>query len=111
MMQTLPMIIEMRTYKIKPGLRAEFLEILKSKALPEHRKIGMKILGPFLSVEHDDTFFWIRAFPDLNSRTRMRDEFYEGKLWKEELERKLMPMLEKYDVVVVEAEGGLGSWE
>jgi len=41
----------------------------------------------------------------------MRDEFYEGKLWKEELEHKLMPMLEKYDVVVVEARGGLGSWQ
>lgn len=39
----------------------------------------------------------------------MRAEFYEGKLQKEELEHKLMPMLEKYDVVVVEAEGGLGS--
>ena len=109
-MQTLRMIIEMRTYKIKSGLRAKFLKILKSKALPEHKKIGMKILGPFLSVEDADTFFWIRAFPDLKSRTRMRDEFYEGKLWKEELEGKLMPILEKYDVVVVEAKGGLGSW-
>jgi len=110
MMQTFPMIIEMRTYKIKPGLRAEFLKIFKSKSLAEHRKIGMKILGPFLSVEHDHTFFWMRAFPDLKSRTRMRDEFYEGKLWKEELEHKLMPMIEKYDVVVVKARRGLGSW-
>ena len=110
-MQTLLVIIEMRTYKIKPGLRAKFLKIFKSKALPKHKKIGMKILGPFLSVEDADTFFWMRAFPDLKSRTRMRDEFYEGKLWKEELEGKLMPILEKYDVVVVEAKGDLGSWQ
>jgi hypothetical protein len=104
------MIIEMRTYKIKPGLRAEFLEIFESNGVPEHRKIEMKILGPFLSVEHNDTFFWMRAFPDLKSRDRMRDEFYEGKLWKEELEHKLMPMLEKYDVVIVEGKDGLGEW-
>ena len=45
------MLIEMRTYKIKPGKRTEFLEILESKAVPEHQKIGMKILGPFLSIE------------------------------------------------------------
>jgi hypothetical protein len=108
-MQPFRMIIEMRTYKISPGRRAEFLEILESKAFPEHEKIGMKILGPFLSVDDDDTFFWMRAFPDLKSRTRMRDEFYDGKLWKEELEEKLMPILEKYDVVVVEADG-LGDW-
>ncbi|PYJ71892.1 MAG: hypothetical protein DME75_06675 [Verrucomicrobia bacterium] len=104
------MIIEMRTYKIRPGKRTEFLEVLESKSVPEHQKIGMKILGPFLSIEDADTFFWMRAFPDLKSREKMRDQFYEGKLWKEELEHKLMPILEKYDVVVVEAKEGLGDW-
>ncbi len=104
------MIIEMRTYKIRPGKRTEFLEVLESKSVPEHQKIGMKILGPFLSIEDADTFFWMRAFPDLKSREKMRDQFYEGKLWKEELEHKLMPILEKYDVVVVEAKDGLGDW-
>ena len=52
----------------------------------------------------------MRAFSDLRSREKLRDEFYEGKLWKEELEEKLMPILEKYDVVVVEAKEGLGNW-
>ena len=104
------MIIEMRTYKIKSGRRAEFLRILESKAWPEHQSIGMKIIGPFLSVEDDDTFFWMRGFPDLQSRERMRDEFYDGKLWKDELEEKLMPILEKFDVVIVEAKDGLGDW-
>jgi hypothetical protein len=109
-MQTFSMIIEMRTYKIAPGKRSEFLRVLETKAFPAHRKIGMKILGPFLSVENDDTFFWMRAFSDEQSRERMRNEFYEGKLWKEDLEQKLMPILHKYDVVVVEAENGLGDW-
>jgi hypothetical protein len=104
------MIIEMRTYRIKPGLRTEFLEIFESKSLPEHQKIGMKILGPFLSVQDDDTFFFMRAFPDLASREPMKGQFYDGELWKEELEQKLMPMIEKYDVVVVEAKEGLGVW-
>ena len=104
------MIIEMRTYKLRPDTRTEFLKIFESKSVPEHQKIGMRILGPFLSVEDAETFFWVRAFPDLKSRERMRDEFYEGKLWKEELEQKLMPMIEKYDVAVVEAKNGLGDW-
>jgi hypothetical protein len=104
------MIIEMRTYKIKAERRSEFVEILESKAFPEHQKIGMKTIGPFLSVEDDDTFFWMRGFPDLQSRERMRNEFYEGKLWKDELEGKLMPILEKFDVVIVETKDGLGDW-
>jgi hypothetical protein len=108
--RALRMIIEMRTYKIAAGRRAEFVTILESEAWPEHRKIGMKILGPFLSVEEDNTFFWMRAFPDQKSRERMREEFYEGRLWKDKLEQKLMPILEKFDVTIVDAPNGLGDW-
>jgi hypothetical protein len=105
-----PVIIEMRTYKTKPGKRAEFLEIFESKSVPAHQEIGMKILGPFVSVEDAETFFFMRGFPDLESRDPMKAQFYEGDLWKRELEHKLLPMIEKYDVVLVEAEGGLGDW-
>jgi hypothetical protein len=104
------MIIEMRSYKIEPGRRGEFLKIFESKARPEHERIGMRILGPFLSVEDEETFFWMRAFPNPEARERMREQFYEGKLWKEKLEGKLMPILKKHAVVVVEAKEGLGEW-
>ncbi len=103
------MIIEMRTYKIKPGKRGEFLEIFEAKSVPAHQRIGMKILGPFLALDDADTFFFMRAFPDLESRERMKARFYEGELWEQELEHRLLPMIEKYDVVLVEADG-LGDW-
>ena len=96
------MIIEMRTYKTKPGCRSRFLEIFRNKSMPAHAEIGMKVLGPFLSVEDPDTFFFMRGFPDLESREPMKAKFYEGEPWKSELENVLMPMLDKYEVVVVE---------
>jgi hypothetical protein len=105
------MIIEMRTYKTKPGLRARFLEIFRSKSVPAHAEIGMKILGPFLSVEDAYVFFFMRGFPDLASRDPMKARFYEGPLWKGELEGLLMPMLEKYEVVLVDDPEGLVCWQ
>jgi len=105
------MIIEMRTYRTKPGMREEFLAIFKAKSMPAHREIGMKIMGPFPSIEDADTFFFMRAFPNLARREPMKAQFYEGELWKQELEHKLMPMLEKYDVVLVEADEDLGGWQ
>jgi len=104
------MIIEMRTYKLKPGKRAEFLGIFRTRSMPAHAEIGMKILGPFLSIEDEDTFFFMRGFPDLPSREPMKAKFYEGKLWKEELESRLMPMIEKYDVVLVEDPEHMVAW-
>src|SRR5215469_14625165 len=104
------MIVEMRTYKIKPGFRDRFIQIFRTKSIPAHKEIGMKILGPFLSIEDPDTFFFMRGFPDLASREPMKAKFYEGELWKRELENILMPMLEKYDVVLIDDPGGLIRW-
>jgi heme-degrading monooxygenase HmoA len=101
------MIVEMRTYKLKPGTRPQFLEVFRTRSVPAHDAIGMKILGPFLSIEDPDTFFFMRGFPDLASREPMKAQFYEGELWKNELENLLMPMIEKYDVVLVDDPDGL----
>ena len=104
------MIIEMRTYKIKPGLRSQFLEIFRARSVPTHTEIGMKILGPFLSIEDPDVFFFMRGFPGRASREPMKAKFYEGELWKRELENVLMPMIEKYEVVLVDDPEGLVRW-
>ncbi len=104
------MIIEMRTYKLKAGKRAEFLEIFRTRSVPAHDEIGMKILGPFLSIEDPDTIFFMRGFPGLESREAMKAKFYEGELWKRELENVLMPMIEKYEVVLVDDPEGKVRW-
>jgi hypothetical protein len=104
------MVIEMRTYKTKPGRRAEFLETFRTRSIPAHHDIGMKILGPFLSIEDGDTFFFMRGFPDLGALEPMKAKFYEGELWKRDLEHVLLPMLEKYDVVLVDDPDGLVRW-
>ena len=100
----------MRTYKPKPGCRERFLAVFRAQSMPAHAEIGMKILGPFLSIENQDTFFFMRGFPDLESREPMKAKFYEGQLWKKELENVLMPMIEKYEVVLVEDPEQLIAW-
>ncbi len=64
------MIIEMRTYKLKPGKREEFLDVFRSRSMPAHDAIGMKILGPFLSIEDPDVFFFMRDFQTLRRANR-----------------------------------------
>jgi hypothetical protein len=52
----------------------------------------------------------MRGFPDLASREPLKAQFYDGELWKRELEGMLMPMIEKYDVVVVDDPEHLIHW-
>jgi hypothetical protein len=100
------MIVEVRTYRIKPGRRDEFIEFFETRAVPALRAHGMKIVGPLLDLENSDTFVFLRGFPSLDERDRMKNAFYDGELWKGELEAIAMPMLESYVVVLAETSAG-----
>ena len=100
------MIVEVRSYRIKPGRRAEFIEFFETRAVPALREHGMKVLGPLLDVENPNKFVWLRTFPSLEERDRMKEAFYEGELWKNELESVAMPMLDSYDVILCETSPG-----
>ena len=104
------MIIEMRTHRTKPGKRAEFLEIFRSRSMPGQAAIGIRILGPFLSLEDPDVLFFMRGFPNLESRDVMKTKFYEGPFFKQELEPILLPLLESWDVILVDDPAGEIRW-
>jgi hypothetical protein len=103
------MIVEVRSYRIKPGHREEFIRFFETRAIPALRSHGMKVLGPMLDLENPNKFVWLRMFPSLDERDRMRTDFYEGDLWKNELESIAMPMLESYDVILCQTTPGCVS--
>ena len=100
------MIVEVRTYKIKPGRRDDFIRFFESRSIPALQSHGMKVLGPFIDLESDDKFVFLRGFPSLEARDAMKNAFYEGPLWKNELESIAMPMIESYEVVLTETTPG-----
>jgi len=100
------MIVEVRSYRIKPGHREEFIRFFETRSVPALQSHGMKVLGPMLDLENPNKFVWLRAFPSLAERERMKDEFYGSDLWKNELEAIAMPLIESYDVILCETSPG-----
>jgi len=100
------MIVEVRSYRIKPGKREEFIKLFETRAVPAMRTYGMQVIGPLLDVENPNKFVFLRNFPSLAERERMRNAFYGGELWKNELEGLAMPLLESYDVILCETSQG-----
>jgi len=100
------MIVEVRSYRIKPGKRAEFIDLFEKRAIPAQRLYGMKIMGPLLDVENPNKFVFLRSFPSLEAREQMKNDFYGGELWKNEVEAIAMPMLDSYDVILCETSDG-----
>lgn len=95
-------IVEVRSYRIEPGRRAECIRFFETRARPGLRAHGIQALGPLLDRENPHKFAWLRSFRLLQERDRMRTAFYRGEMWKGELEGIAMPMLASYDVTVCE---------
>jgi hypothetical protein len=87
------MIVEVRKYTIKPGLRAKFIEFFETRAVPAQREIEMEIMGPLLDIENPDVFAWLRGFPSLEECDQMKTAFYDGDLWTKELEAITLKVL------------------
>ena len=100
------MIVEVRSYRIKPGKRAEFIKMFETRSVPALREYGMKIVGPLLDVENPNKFVFLRSFPSLDDRERMKDAFYSSDIWTNELEAIAMPLIDSYDVILCEASPG-----
>jgi hypothetical protein len=100
------MIIEVRTYRTKPGLRDRFIAFFEERSIPALRAEGMTVLGPMLDLEDPDAFVWLLAFPSLEERDRMLSAFYEGAVWKNELAAIALPMLESPATVLTETKAG-----
>jgi hypothetical protein len=102
-------VIEIRTYKIRPGQRDEIMRLLRDRLFPLHRDIGIKVIGPFPSAEDQDTFTWLRAYPDADSRDTMSETLYGGAVWKDELQGLIVPAITEHNVAVVEDVPGFWS--
>jgi NIPSNAP protein len=100
------MIVEVRNYRVVPGRRDEFIEFFQQRAIPAQREHGIAVLGPLLDVENPHRFHWLRAFPSLADRERMRTAFYTSRKWTEELEGIAMPMLDSWDFAIGETSPG-----
>lgn len=105
------MIVEVRRYRIKPGRRDEFIRFFEARSIQAQVDHGMAILGPLLDVENPNAFVFLRAFPSLEARDEMKAAFYEGPLWKDELEAIAMPMVDSYDVILTETTAGFVSFD
>ena len=100
------MLVEVRSYRITPGKRDEFIKFFEERSTPALQSHGMKVVGPLIDLENPNRFVFLRGFPSMEDLRRMKEEFYGGKLWKEELEQIAMPMLESYDVTLCETTSG-----
>ena len=104
------MIVEIRHYTLQPGRREEFIAFFEAKNRVALRDAGMLVFGPLRDLENPDKVHWMRAFTSLEERERIKDSFYGGTVWSEEVEPTAMAMIAHYEAELTETTAGFESF-
>ncbi|MBO2450413.1 NIPSNAP family protein [Actinomadura barringtoniae] len=90
-------VIELRQYTLHPGRRDELIDLFVGELIEPQEKDGMTILGVFRDLDDPDRFVWLRGFPDMPSRARSLDAFYNGPIWARHANAANATMLDSSD--------------
>ncbi|MEP2979118.1 MAG: NIPSNAP family protein [Lentilitoribacter sp.] len=105
------MIIEIRHYTLNPGRREEFISYFETKNRQALRDAGMVVFGPMRDLEDENKVHWMRAFLSLESRDQIKDAFYDGPVWNEDIEAEVMPMIAHYEADITETTAGFEDFD
>jgi hypothetical protein len=94
--------VEIRSYNLKPGTRAEFHRLVEEQAIPMLRrwKVDVVAYGP---SPHDDTsYYLLRAYASLADRQQSQDKFYGSDEWRKGPREAILAPIESYTSVVID---------
>ena len=94
-------VLEIRTYRIVDGQWDEFNRRFLDGALPMLQRWGIEVVGFGPSIDDDDHWVLLRAFPSVDERLRQEDAFYGSDEWKTEHRPGIMALIETYHTVVL----------
>lgn len=100
------MIIEIRTYRLRPGTREEFLRLLREEAVPLLERFGIRVVdyGASLVAEdgHEEAYL-IRAFASLAEHRDQEAAMYGSDAWRHGPREAVLSLIECYHTIVREA--------
>jgi len=72
---------ELRQYRIKPGMREQWVKLMEEKSIPFQVSQGMVVIGSFIAQEEDDLYVWIRRIESEEERKALYQKVYESDYW------------------------------
>ena len=75
--------LEIRTYRLKPGTRDDFVRVMRERAVPLLGDFGVLVMETGPSLDGPDEAYLIRAFESLKQREEQETAFYGSAQWRE----------------------------
>ncbi len=92
----MPRLIEIRTYRLKPGTIDAFDEAVRTRAVPMLRDNGIDVVAHGRSDHEEESYFLIRSFADRAELVAQQDRFYGSDAWRQGPRAALVDRIETY---------------
>jgi len=94
--------VEIRSYNLKPGRRPAFHQLMVHASLPMLKRWNVDVVACGASRHDDDSYYLIRAYPDLEERQRSQDAFYGSDEWLQGPRAEILALIDTYTSIVLE---------
>jgi hypothetical protein len=99
-------ILEIRTYRLKPGTRDEFVRVMREEAVPLLTEHGIETVACGSSLVDEEDFeeaYLMRAFGSPAERDAQEASFYASDAWRGGPREAIVSRIESYHTIVIEA--------
>ena len=101
-----PLVVEIRSYNLKPGTRAAFHRLVVHEAVPMLQRWGVDLLAYGPSPHDEVSYYLIRAYRSLHDRQRSQDAFYGSAEWREGPRERILAPIESYTSIALPLDAG-----
>lgn len=102
-------VVEIRTYRLLAGSGPEFHRLVIEQSLPMLQRWGVEVVAFGPSLDNEDAYYLIRAYPSPEERRRSQDAFYGSEEWLEGPREAIVSLIESHMSVVLPADSLVGQ--
>lgn len=87
-------LIEIRSYKLKPGSGAKFHDLVTNQGMPLLRERNMEVVAFGPSVHDPDAYFLVRAYDNLEHLRSSQEGLYSSDAWRKGPRQSIIELIE-----------------
>jgi hypothetical protein len=96
-------VVELRTYLLHGGERAEYDRIFREEAGPLLEEFGIEVVGHGPSLLDDDHYFLLRAYRSMAEREAAEERFYGSAAWRDGPRQAVISRIVSFHEIVLPA--------
>jgi NIPSNAP len=97
-------IVEIRSYNLKPGTRAEFHRLVSEQSMPMLQRWQVDVVAYGSSLHDEDSYYLMRSYASLEDRQQSQDAFYGGDEWRQGPREAILALIDTSTSVVIEVD-------